>query len=524
MFLSGSLRAEPSKKDLSLSIAAGFFGYRSNLKKVLKKQKPCVDIEFYSYYNLYYCLKKEEYMDKRENLFRNEPVLKAILKLALPSIAGMVIMAIYTMADTYFVSISPSGMVGTAAVSLMMPILMIGQAIAMLFAVGGSATVSRLMGEGKQEEANKISMQTLTFIAAAGVVMTIVGLVLGRPLLFAFGASEETIGPALDFGIILFIFAPVQMLNMGFNNLLRAEGSAIQSMMGMLVGALLNIAFEPLFIFTFNMGIFGAGLATSLAQTICFFVFLSNYLRKKTVIRLEMRSAKPQNRVFKTIFRIGFATFCSQILVSASFALINIFAKPYGDNAIAAFGIANRLQFLGIAIIFGLCMGYQPMAGFNYGAKLFDRLHKAIVYGILLMLITGGALAVIFNVFAPNIVGGFTTNAYVLELGTEVMQYCTIVFPFIAFTVLMLVTCQSLNRPASALILSVGRQGVVLIPVMIVLVNTLGLKGLVETPLYVELISVVISILIAVFIFRKLREEHVSYMKDKPLADAAPIA
>ncbi len=462
-------------------------------------------------------------MDRRENLFRNEPVLKAILKLALPSIAGMVIMAVYTMADTYFVSISPSGMIGTAAVSLAMPILMIGQAVALLFAVGGSATVSRMMGEGKLEEANKISMQTLTVIAIAGVAMTVTGLLFGRQLLFAFGASEETIGPALDFVNILFVFAPVQMLNMGFNNLLRAEGSAVRSMVGMLVGALLNIALEPLFIFTLQMGIFGAGLATALAQTVCLFVFLSNYLRKKTVIRLDLQRVKPQARVLKTIFRIGFSTFCSNILVSAAFALINIFAAPYGDNAIAAFGIVNRVQFLGFAIIFGLAMGYQPIAGYNYGAKLFERLKKAIAYGILVMVLTGGILAAVFTIFAPHIVGAFTTNAYVLELGTHVMWYNTIVLPIIAFTVLMLATCQSLNRPASALILSIGRQGVVLIPVMVVLVNTLGLNGLVQTPLYAEVISVAISILIAVFIFRKLREEHALHSKDNPLPGAAPV-
>lgn len=463
-------------------------------------------------------------MDKRENLFRNEPVFKAILKLALPSIAGMVIMAIYTMADTYFVSISPSGMIGTAAVSLMMPILMIGQAVALLFAVGGGATVSRLMGEGKLEEANKISMQTLSVVTVSGIIMTITGLIFGRALLFAFGASEETIGPALDFANIMFVFAAIQMLNMGLNNLLRAEGSAIRAMTGMLVGAVLNIVLDVVFILICNMGVFGAGLATSIAQTVCFFVFLANYLRKKTVIHLDLRSAKPQGRVLKTIFRIGFSTFCSNILVSASFALINIFAAPYGDNAIAAFGIVNRLQYLGIAIIFGLSMGYQPMAGYNYGAKLFERLQKAIASGILIMILTGGVLAAIFTVFAQDIVGGFTTNAYVLDLGTQVMWYNAVVFPFIAFTVLMLATCQSLNRPASALILSIGRQGVVLIPVMIILVNTMGLKGLVETPLYTELISVAISILIAVFIFRKLREEHAAYIKEKPITDAAPVA
>jgi len=406
----------------------------------------------------------------------------------------------------------------------MMPVLMIGQAIAMLFAIGGSATVSRLMGEGKQMEANKISMQTLSIIAICGVGMTVVGLIFGRALLFAFGASNETIGPAMDFANIMFVFAPIQMLNMGFNNLLRAEGSAVRSMMGMLVGALLNIALDYVFIIICNFGVFGAGLATSLAQIVCFFVFYSNYLRKKTVIRLELRQSKPESRVFKTIFRIGFATFCSQILVSAAFALINIFAAPYGDNAIAAFGIVNRLQFLGIAIIFGLSMGYQPMAGYNYGAKLYGRLRKAIVYGIVIMILTGAGLAALFNIFAPNIMAAFTTSAYVLELGTQVMRYSTIVFPFIAFTVLMLATCQSLNRPASALILSIGRQGVVMIPVTITLVNILGLQGLMEAPLYTELISVVISILISVFIFRKLREEHTAYLQANPLQDAARIA
>ncbi len=450
-------------------------------------------------------------MDKRENILRNVPVLKAIVKLALPSIAGLIVLAIYNMADTYFVSISPDGMLGTAAVSLMMPLLMLGQAIAMLFAAGGSATVSRLMGGGRIEDAKKTAMQTLTMITIFGFILMIAGLVFGRPLLFAFGASNDTIDLALDYANIMFIFAPFQLLNLGLNNLLRSEGSAMRSMVGLIVGSLLNIALAPLFIFTFHLGVFGAGLATAVSQAVCFVVLLANYLRKKTIIELKMKYVKPERSVLKRVVKIGLSTFASQILLSAAFALINIFASPYGDEAVASFGIVTRIQYIGFAIVFGLAMGYQPVAGYNYGAKLYGRLKKAIQYGILLMLVTGGALAAIFNIFAPSIVSGFTDSAYVLDLGTQAMRANTIVFPFVAFTILMVMTCQSLNRPTSALILSIGRQGVVMIPVLILLDHLMGIQGIVFTPVVSEVIAVVISILIAIFIFRLLAREHAAY-------------
>lgn len=450
-------------------------------------------------------------MDKRENVLRNIPAIQAIIRMAVPSIAGMVVMAVYNMADTYFVSISPDGLLGTAAVSLMMPILMLGQAISMLFAAGGSATVSRLMGSGQMENAEKTAMQTLTMIAISGVAIMVAGLVFGRQLLFAFGASENTIGLAMNYATILFIFAPIQLLNFGLNNMLRAEGSAIQSMMGLLVGSLLNIALDPIFIFTFNMGVFGAAAATALSQTVAFVVLLANYLRRKSIIRLHFKYAKPERDITKVILKIGLSTFFTQLLVSAAFALINIFAAPFGDEAIASFGIVLRTQFIGFAIIFGLAMGYQPVAGYTYGAKLFGRLTQVIRSGIFLMILTGGVLAVIFNIFAPNIISSFTSSAFVMDIGTQAMRMNTIVFPFVAFTILMVMTCQSLNRPLSALILSIGRQGVVMIPVLIILASTWGLQGLVLTPVFSELIAVVISILIAVHIFRQIAKEHAAY-------------
>lgn len=454
-------------------------------------------------------------MDKRENVLRNVPAMRAIINLAVPSIAGMAVMAVYNMADTYFVSISPDGMLGTAAVSLMMPLLMLGQAIAMLFAAGGSATVSRLMGAGRKEDANKTAMQTLTLITIFGIILMVAGLIFGRQLLFAFGASENTIGLALEYANILFVFAPIQLLNLGLNNLLRSEGSAVRSMLGLLVGSLLNIALDPIFIFTFDMGVFGAAFATALSQAVAFFVLLLNYLRKKSIVRLKVKNARPERETAKMIFRIGLSTFFSQILVSAAFALINIFAAPFGDEAIAAFGIVSRVQFIGFAIIFGLAMGYQPVAGYSYGAKLFGRLKSVVRAGILLMILTGAGLAVVFNIFAPQIVSGFTTSAFVLDLGPQAMRMNTIVFPFVAFTILMVMTCQSLNRPLSALILSIGRQGVVMIPVLILMASFMGLEGIVMTPVVSELIAVVISIAIAVHIFRHIAREHAAYELQK---------
>lgn len=446
-----------------------------------------------------------ETLDKRAQLMGTERVPAVILRLAGPAIASMVVVALYNMADTYFVSVAQDGDLGVAAVSVFMPIMLIMQSVAILFAAGGAAYLSRLLGEGDMETAGKTASITIAIAFLSGVAMMIAGLLTQRPVLYAFGASDATIDMAMDYATVLFIAAPIQLANMAFNNLLRAEGNAVCSMAGMVTGAVLNIVLDPIFISVLGMGVMGAAIATVISQCVAFVILGQNYLRKKTVVPLRFKQMWPQWNIVRYILKIGVSTFLIQIFSAISFGVMNICIKVYGDVAIAAVGIVNKLQFIGFAVIFGFAQGFQPVAGYNFGAGKFDRLKKASIFGILVAITIGLGLSLLFRVFATSIIGAFTSDANVMKLGVETLQWFTIALPVTAFSLIILMTYQALGKAVGATMLAICRQGVCLIPTALVLANILGWQGILIAPLVSDLISGAIAVVLAIRIFGFIR-------------------
>ncbi len=453
----------------------------------------------------------EQTLDRRAEMMGTAKVPRAIVKLAVPAIISMVVMAIYNMADTYFVSISPEGYLGTAAVSVYMPIMLFTQALSILFAAGGAAYLSRLLGAKETEKAGRVATTTLILSFLSGISVAIMGCVLAKPILLGLGASGDTIGLALDYALVLLIASPVQLTNMAFNNLLRAEGSAVESMVGMVVGAVLNMILDPIFIFTFQMGVLGAAVATAISQVVAFVILSSHYFRKKTVARLKFKGFRFDGEIISYIVRVGSSTFLTQLLAAISFAIINIYAKPYGDAAIAAFGIVNRIQFLAFALLFGFAQGYQPVAGYNFGAFQFDRLKTAIKFGIAVAVAIGALVTLACNLLAVQLMGIFTTNETVMELGVPALRWFTAGYTITAFTLIMLMTHQALGRAAGALVLSISRQGICLIPAVIILAITYGLWGIMLSPLVSDIISGIIAVFLAVRIFKFIRATKEAY-------------
>lgn len=453
----------------------------------------------------------EQTIDKRAEMMGSAKVSSAIVRLAIPAVVSMVVMAIYNMADTYFVSISPEGYLGTAAVSVFMPVMLFTQALSILFAAGGAAYLSRLLGAKEKEKAGRTATTTIIMSFLSGVLVAVIGCIFAKPLLLVLGASDSTIALALDYAIVLLLASPIQLTNMAFNNLLRAEGSAVQSMVGMVVGAVLNMILDPIFIFTFGMGVMGAAVATAISQGVAFIILSSHYFRKKTVAQFKLKGFHFDHEIISYIVRIGMSTFLTQFLAAVSFAIINIYAKPYGDAAIAAFGIVNRIQFLGFALIFGFAQGYQPVAGYNFGAHRFDRLKTAMRFGIIVALIIGALVTLACNLLAPQMMTLFTTDAYVMEIGVPALKWFTAGFTITAFTLIMMMTHQAFGRAGGALILSISRQGVCLIPAVVILAVTQGLKGIMISPLVSDVISGVIAVILAVRIFKFIRVTRQGY-------------
>lgn len=457
----------------------------------------------------------EQTTDKREQIMGSYAIPSAILRLAIPAIISMVVMALYNMADTFFIGLSDQGDIGVAAISVFLPIMLITQSLSVLFAAGGAAYLSRLIGAKKLDTAKKAATTTVVLSFIAGLAVAFIGLLFGRPILLMSGASEATIGPAMDYAIVMFLASPLQLTNMSFNNLLRAEGSAVKSMIGLITGALLNIALDPLFIFTFDMGVLGAAVATAISQAVSFVILGSNFLFKKTIVPLQFKQFRFDKDVLGWIFKIGFATFFIQLLTAIGFALINSYAKAYGDDTIAAIGIVNRLQFLGFAVIFGFSQGFQPVAGYNFGAHKYTRLKSAVRFGILMAFLLGSAVTLLYNLCSASLIGLFTKSETVLLVGREALHWFTLGFPLTAFSIILLMLYQSLGRALGSLLLSAFRQGICLLPLVVIFASTMGLQGLLIAPLTADILSGIFAVFMTVSIFKFINHKETMHLAQK---------
>lgn len=460
----------------------------------------------------------EQTADKRTQIIASANVPRAILRLAFPAIISMVVMAIYNMADTYFVGLVSGSDLEVAAISVFLPVLLVMQSISVLFAAGGAAFLSRLLGEAEIQRAGRTATTTILLTFLCGAAVGVVGVLFARPILLAVGASSDTIGMAADYALIMFAAAPIQLTNMSFNNLLRAEGNAVRSMTGIVAGALLNIVLDPIFISSFGWGVAGAAAATAISQAVSFVILGSAYWGHKTTAVFSLRGFRFEASILRYILKVGVSTFLVEIFTAIGFAVINIYAKPFGDGAIAAVGIVNRLQFLGFAVMFGFAQGFQPVCGYNFGAGRFELLRQTLTFGIIAIMLIGGGLVILFEAAGPQLVSLFANEKQVIDMGVVVLDWFTAAYPLTAFSLITMMTYQALGRAVGATVIAVCRQGVCMIPTVMVLVPLVGFDGIKVSPLISDIASAIISAVLAARIFRYIRVEKENRQKKTAVA------
>lgn len=444
----------------------------------------------------------EKTADKRTEIIASPHVSRAIWKLAIPAMISMIVMAVYNMADTFFVADISDTDLEVAAISVYMPVLLVTQSISVLVASGGGAYLSRLLGEEKLKRAGKAATTTVLVAFLSGIVVAFIGAIWTKPIMLAVGASEATIDMAVQYALIMFLAAPIQLTNMAFNNLLRAEGNAVRSMTGTVTGALLNIVLDPILITGAGWGVPGAAIATAIAQVVAFIILGSAYWRHKTTAHVELRGFRFESSIVSYILKVGISTFLVQICTALGMAVINIYVKPYGDGTVAAVGIVNRLQFLGFAVVFGFAQGFQPVCGYNFGAHRYELLRKSVIFGIAVSMLLGAALVLLYRLAGEVLVGLFATGRAVIDTGVDVLNWFTIAYPLTAFSLVMMMAYQSLGRALGSAVLAVTRQGVCMIPTVIVLSQTMGFSGILISPLVSDIVSAVIAFILAWRIFR----------------------
>lgn len=404
------------------------------------------------------------------------PVAKLIISLGIPTTISMLITNIYNMADSYFVShvsLSAGG-----ATSVVFGIMSILQAFGFMFGHGAGSNISRMLGSRQVEKASKYASTGFFWSLIVGFLITVSGLIFLEPLMLLLGSTETILPYAIDYGRWILIAAPAMTASCVLNNILRYEGMAALAMIGLTTGGILNMAFDPLFIFTFDMGISGAGLATALSQYISFSILLSMFLRKKTQSRLSIRSFSRDLKTIGNIVATGLPSFARQGLNSVSTMVLNTQAKAFGDAAIAAMGYVGRTSSLIFSVGLGIGQGFQPVSGFNYGAKKYSRVKKGTIFTLVFGLTFIGVISAVCFAFAPQIISLFRKENEIISIGSEALRIMCVFLLFLPFSVVGTMLFQSIGKSVPALILSCLQSGAIFIPLCSILPHFIGIVGI----------------------------------------------
>ena len=432
-----------------------------------------------------------------------EPVEKLVLSLAIPSIAIMLISALYNMADTYFVS--SLGTSEVAAVGIAFPLMALIQAMGFFFGQGSGNYMARALGAQKTEDASRMaatgSISGFIFMA----ILSAAGLIGITPLVSILGATETIRPHAIEYIVFILIASPWMVAAMVLNQQLRFQGSASIAMVGMLSGAILNIFLDPLFIFVFGMGVKGAAIATMVSQIVSFFILLCYGCTRQENIPIKLKHFSPSISRYIEMIRGGIPALIRQGLMSIASIIINNFAGFYGDAAIAAISIVNRLcMFAGSAII-GFGQGFQPVCGFNYGAKLYDRVKKSFWFCVRICSIGLFVICITMAIFAPEIIALFRKDDLdVIAIGTRGLRLNCISLPFMAIVIMCNMLTQTMGKAMEASIVASARQGLFLIPNIFILGPLVGLLGIQLCTPVADFLSLAIAIPILIRTMRSL--------------------
>lgn len=432
------------------------------------------------------------------------PVEKLVLKLALPAIISMLITAIYNMADTYFVG--QVGTSATAAVGVAFPLMSLIQAVSFFFGHGAGNSISRKLGAEDDKDALKMASTGFYSSVAFGIVIAILGIIFIYPLSVFLGATDTMLSYSKGYLLFILLGAPFISGSFVMNNLLRFQGNAFYGMIGMASGAILNIVLDPVFIFGFNMDVKGAGLATLISQITGFAIlfFINN---KKGIVKIKLKNFDFNKNRYLEIVKGGLPSFARQGLNAISVIVLNNIASAYGDAAIAAMSIVSRIGMIVMSATIGFGQGFQPVCGYNYGAKKYDRVQKAFRFTLLFtfcILTLGGIICFLFS---EQIITAFRKDADVIKIGSYALRLHTLTYPFLSYSVMSNMFLQTIGKSVSATITAMSRQFMFFLPVLIVLENLYGITGIQCTQPIADLLSIILAIPLTQSVLKKMKHK-----------------
>lgn len=437
------------------------------------------------------------------------PIARLVIGLGIPTMLSMMVTSLYNLADTYFVSLIGDDAV-TAAVSNLLALMSIIQAIGFTFGMGSGSIVSRLLGKRDREGADEVASSSFAIAIVSGTLILLFGFLFLEPLMWLFGSRDaEVLKYSIDYATYILFAAPFMCASFVLNNVLRAEGKAVLSMIGLIVGAVVNIILDPILIFAADMGVTGAALATCVSQLISFLVLLFMFLSGKTIVRIRLRAISRKFNVYWDVAQTGFPSFCRQVLASFCSVFLNGAAFTYGGKAAqAALGVVQKVFMLAFSISLGIGQGYQPVLGYNYSAKRFDRVRSAYLFTLAFSTALMTFFGIFCAIFAPALMSTFSLSEEATSIGELALRLQCITMPLLPMNFMAGLTYQVVGNKAIAALLSISRQGLFYIPAVLILPEVLQLLGVQSCQAVSDFFAFFFAIPFTLLFFKTLKVEQ----------------
>ena len=431
--------------------------------------------------------------DKRIYILREEKPAKAVVKLGVPLIAGMFIMVLYNLVDTYFIGLMRDDY-QLAAVNLAYPVMMIMVAISNMIGTGASSLIARSLGAGDKEKADHTVTVGFGLTVLNSFIVAAVGLLLLPAIVKGLGAQSNTFEYTKQYVQVILAGSLLTMGNYTFGQLLRSEGSVKQSVAGMIVGTGANIVLDPIFIFALGMEIRGAAIATILGNGAGMLISLWFYISGKTLLSPSLKYIRPTAEILKEIFWVGVPATLETLLTSTAYIVNNNLAVGYGELTVAAMGIAQKILSLGNYVYQGFAAGTQPIMGYNYGAKNYRRMRDVLKAGIMVCSGTELCIMAVYGIFAPQLIGIFTQSPEVIATGSRVLRTIMWILPFVGAVSMSRMSFQAMGKPQYAFAITLVRQLFLYVPLLLILNRLFGFGGMIWAQPCTEVIMMAVSV------------------------------
>ena len=449
----------------------------------------------------------------RELVMLNEPISRVIPKMAIPTIVAFLITSIYNLADTYFVS--SLGTNATAAVSVNGSLDQIIMMAGSMLATGATSYIARLLGSGEKEKASRV-LSTAFFLAITfGLIILAAGTVFINPMVRLLGATDSCQTYSVQYATYVLLVAPFMAAGFVMNQCLRAEGSAVFSMIAMGFGGILNCFLDPIFIFSLDLGVTGASIATAISKCISFGILIFHYLTKRSLLRISFSRFRPTKEILYQIISVGSASMFRTALGVISGIALNNIAGSISDSVLAGIGVSTKIMMLPFSFILGFGVGFQPVAGFNWGAKRFDRVKECYRFSAKTALIGAAIAGLSLGIFAPQIIQLFTeSDPDMMRIGALCIRLQCLALPIHAWGAVVNMFCAGLGYVRGAMLIATSRQGSCFFPVLFPLAYFFGGTGVAAVQAAADALSILIIVPILRKVMKMVHTEEEKYLRE----------